>query len=288
MAVDVSRGSIIRATKTWKNVGDVGGARDVLVGYGTGATPETFVIEFSSYVSQQHCPAGGQVVAYPSVLVPTGAGLGLRNAIAGIGSISPPHGIAVFDDVEIVADAINIVAPPLTKVTITIDNKNVPDAWTYTMPLYLGTTGWNIVTYKGETTTVQNAIDSIASYFVSMGRYVGEVYVEYAMTDTIVQDTPVWIKVTQDCTWGMPPLTSAVYWGGLSDRSIGSSPFTPIGTDFAWALYPDENVAFMCYNAAKVIVDTPNAGQFLGWGNFINGNTYTWDWTAGSLGGVFA
>lgn len=285
MAVEVSRGSIIQAVKTWKNVGDTGGARDVMVAYGVGTTLESFVSEFGTYVGSQHCNPGSEAVAYLNLLVPAGAALGLRNALVGVGSYDPGNDTGDFDVHEIVPDAIEVVEPAPTKVSITVNNKNVPEAWAFTTQLYAG---WNMPAYKGETTTVEKAIESIASYVRGFGYYVGDVWHEYAPTDTIAQGTAVWIDVSQHCVWGMPPLATMPYWVGLTNISIGSCPFTPIGQDFFWTVYPNELVAFIGYDGSYTFVDFPNAGQFIGWGNFIDGNTYTWNFDTGVLEGTFA
>lgn len=82
-----------------------------------------------------------------------------------------------------------------------------------------------------------------------------------------------------------PP--NAAYWCGLTDRTILSGPFTPITQKFEWTIFEDELTVFMCFDAGYSLIDTPNSSQFLGWGPFIDGKFYTWDFATGQLEGPF-
>lgn len=178
-------------------------------------------------------------------------------------------------EVQILAEA---------KVTVTITNRNAPLTWKYSHDLFAG---WNFVTYQGETTTVRNAVESIQAPLLNIGYYIGTVYYEYSMDDTVEQGRAVAVNVSQACRWGMPPKVEPPYWVGLTDRSIPNCPFTPINQDFNWAIYANELAAFMCYDATYNLIDTPNSGQFRNWGIFIEGEIYTWNWATGQLEGVF-
>ena len=108
--VDVAPGAIIRANKTWKNVG-AGGTRDIMAAYGTGETLETFVMEFGGIVSA-NCAAGGQVTTPVDCQVPAAAALGLRNALIGVGQYDGTTQIMTLDDYDITVDAINVTGAP--------------------------------------------------------------------------------------------------------------------------------------------------------------------------------
>lgn len=277
----VPQGGIIRAHKRWRNVG-ASGTRDIYALYGTGLTLETFLMEFGAVAVDQYCAAGAEVTTPVDCTVPVGASPGLRNALVGVAEYVYPT--IIFDDYEIVPNAIEVVAAAPAMVTITITNKNAPTTWKYSYDLLAD---WNFVAYQGETTTVRNAVESIQAYLLEIGHYIGETYYEYGMDDIVEQGSAVVVNVSQACTWGMPPKIEAPYWVGLTNRSIGWCPFTPMSQDFNWTIYADELAAFFCYDATYHLIDTPNSGLFLGWGIFIDGRTYTWDFATGVLEGDF-
>lgn len=105
--VDVVQGGTIRANKTWKNVGG-DGTRDVYVFYGTGTTVDTFIAEFAAAVVDQYCEASAEVTTPVDCEVPLDATPGLKNALVVVGGYVYPT--IVYDDYEIVVDAINVVA----------------------------------------------------------------------------------------------------------------------------------------------------------------------------------
>lgn len=277
----VAQGGIIRANKTWRNTG-AAGTRDIYVFYGKGETWETFAPEFGAVATGVFANMGEEVTTPVDCQVPVDASLGLKDALVGVGSYVYPT--IVLDDYEIVPDAIEVISAGPVLVTITITNKNAPTTWKYSHDLFAG---WNLPVYQGETTTVRNAVESIQPYLLEIGHYIGEIYYEYSMDDTIEQNSVCWVNVSQNCTWGMPPKVEAPYWTGLTNRSIGSCPFTPINQDFLWTIYADELAAFACYDDTQHRIDTPNSGLFLDWGTFLHGRTYTWNFATGVLEGDF-
>lgn len=105
--VAVEPGQVIRATKTWKNIG-AAGTRDVVALYGTGTTIDDFVAEFMGSLVAVPAAAGEQVTTNVDCTVPRDATLGLKNALVGVGFYNVPMGEIFFDDYDIVVNAIEV------------------------------------------------------------------------------------------------------------------------------------------------------------------------------------
>ena len=184
----VAPGGIIRANKTWKNIG-AAGYRDILAIYGTGLTLEAFVMEFGAIATGQYCAAGAQVTTPVDCTVPVGASPGLRNALVGVGKYDPSTSVITLDDYDIVVDAIDVtVAPPPEGVALVA--------------------GWNNVVYMGLSQAIESAVASIMPYLVQISVYRQGVYYDYYPADPmgstltdIYYGEACWVKVTQDCFW---------------------------------------------------------------------------------------
>lgn len=105
--VAVEPGGTIRASKTWQNIGAYG-FRHVAALYGTGDTLETFVQEFGAITASAPVGTGVEITTNVDVMVSGDVGLGLKNALVGVGSWDPVTSTMYFDDYDIVVDAIEI------------------------------------------------------------------------------------------------------------------------------------------------------------------------------------
>ncbi len=102
--VRVLQGGTIRCHKQWRNAGNEGGHKDVMVEY-----LKQGAVEFSAMQLHEYCGADQEVTTVLDSIVPADASLGFRDVVVGVGTYDPGTGLFDLEVGEVVENAIVIM-----------------------------------------------------------------------------------------------------------------------------------------------------------------------------------
>ena len=109
MTTRVAWGQTLRCEKTWKNIGDTGGYKDVIVAYGHGLDPAQFTCDYYNLEHDQYAGPGQQVTTIIDSGIVAGVTPGIRDALVGVGEYDETTKLFHWEVWEAVPDAIEIV-----------------------------------------------------------------------------------------------------------------------------------------------------------------------------------